>query len=226
MYELFLKSHLVFALALGITLWFHIRPGRTRSTIFLGIAALTWLGQHAMWAVLLVRRNWGSRFPDSPVFNCFPSQSATQAVQVKILPKRPWKATPGQYVYLTLPKIAPHRLGFVQSHPYMIAWADERSIVLLIERAGGLSDTIFTSPHLRSSVIIDGPYGHEVPLNGFDKVLFMASGIGIAAHLLPIKRLLEAHEDQSARVRRLTLVWFLESHGISSTNVFGLSNMV
>ena len=41
----------------------------------------------------------------------------------------------------------------------------------------------------------------------------MASGIGIAAHLLAIRHLLQAHEDKTARVRRISLLWFLEQPG-------------
>jgi hypothetical protein len=41
----------------------------------------------------------------------------------------------------------------------------------------------------------------------------MASGIGIVAYLPAIKGLLEAHENQSARVRRITLPWLLETLG-------------
>ncbi|OCL03054.1 hypothetical protein AOQ84DRAFT_303531, partial [Glonium stellatum] len=87
------------------------------------------------------------------------------------------------------------------------------SIVLLIQQCKGFSNTLTTAQG-RSSAIVDGPYGGTQTLDRFDKVLFIASGIGITAHLLSIKYLLQAHDDQSARVRRLTLVWFLETTGI------------
>ena len=60
---------------------------------------------------------------------------------------------------------------------------------------------------------MDGPYGHGAELDCFDKILFVASGIGVAAHLLAIRHLLQAHQDQTARVRRVSLLWFLEKTG-------------
>ena len=73
----------------------------------------------------------------------------------------------------------------------------------------------------QSSAIVDGPYGQMQSLDKFDKVLFVASGVRIAAHLLSAKHLLEAHEDRSARVRRLSLVWFLETSGETSMPYLG-----
>lgn len=40
---------------------------------------------------------------------------------------------------------------------------------------------------------------------------FIASGLGITAHFLAINHLLRAHENKTARIRRLTLLWFLET---------------
>jgi hypothetical protein len=64
--------------------------------------------------------------------------------------------------------------------------------------------------------IIDGPYGggQYVALNQYDKVRSIANGIGIASHLLSIRYLMTAHDDQTARVRRLSVVWFLETKGM------------
>ncbi|KAF2197905.1 hypothetical protein GQ43DRAFT_402090 [Delitschia confertaspora ATCC 74209] len=124
--------------------------------------------------------------------------------------RRPWDVLPGQYLYLTLPSIPHYGIGYFQSHPFLIAWVDGSDVTVLIQRGKGFSESIFTAQN-RSSVLVDGPYGHSPPLGEFDRVLFMASGIGIAAHLLSVKHLLEAHENQSARIRRLTLVWFLET---------------
>ena len=215
MYEIFLKTHLIFALALVGTLWFHIRLAKTRAAICLGVASALWLMQHVAWLARLIYRNSGSGSSKDVTFTCFPGhQSSSQAMDVTITLKRPWTVRPGQYIYLTLPGIGRHRAGFVQSHPYVIAWVDGSDITLLIQRNDGFSDSLFTSPNPRSSLVVDGPYGHNQPLDGYDKVLFVASGIGIAAHLLPIKHLLEAHENQSARVRRLTIVWFLETLGM------------
>lgn len=50
----------------------------------------------------------------------------------------------------------------------------------------------------------------------YDKVLFIANGISIATHLLSIWRLLVAHDEQTARIRRLSLIWFFIGISIAS----------
>ncbi|KAF2680662.1 hypothetical protein K458DRAFT_445146 [Lentithecium fluviatile CBS 122367] len=189
MYELFLKTHLIFALTLIGILWFHVKFTTTRMLV-----------------------NSGSGLSKKMVFNHFSDgHASSQAMELIIDLAKPWNVGPGQYIYLTLPNVGRHKGGFIQSHPYNIAWVDGPKVTVLIQRYKGFSDTLFTSPDPESSVIVDGPYGHPQSLDRFDKVLLMASGIGIASHLLTIKQLLLAHESQTARVRRLTLVWFLEA---------------
>ena len=63
-------------------------------------------------------------------------------------------------------------------------------------------------------MIVDGLYKETQTLDRFNKVLFIVSGIGITAYLLSIKYLLQAYNDQSAYICRVTLVWFLETAGI------------
>lgn len=84
------------------------------------------------------------------------------------------------------------------------------TIVLYVEAANGFTRRILQSNVDGLSVLVDGPYGRQPSLDRFDKVLFMASGAGIAAQLLHIRYLVEAHNAQTARVRRITLCWFLQ----------------
>ncbi|KAF1973237.1 hypothetical protein BU23DRAFT_437456, partial [Bimuria novae-zelandiae CBS 107.79] len=86
-----------------------------------------------------------------------------------------------------------------------------KHITILVERNKGFSDAIFALSNATTlSAMIDGPYGRVQSLGHYDKVLLLASGIGVAAHLLHIRNLLEAHKDKSVRVRRVALTWFLE----------------
>lgn len=99
-----------------------------------------------------------------------------------------------------------------------MAWSDggsyqvSKEIYLLIEGRRGFSRALRQCKDV-SSVILDGPYGKSPPLDRFDKVLLIAHGVGIAAHLLTIRHLLRAHEEQTARVRRVSLTWVLENKG-------------
>jgi predicted ferric reductase len=89
------------------------------------------------------------------------------------------------------------------------------TVVLLIRSERGFSRRLNDLSVAKSKAMIDGPYGgHNVQiLESYDKILFMASGIGIAPHLLSMRHLLLAHDEQTARVRRLSLVWFLDTKG-------------
>ena len=60
---------------------------------------------------------------------------------------------------------------------------------------------------------MDRLYSDIESLEHFDKVFFIASGIGLAAHLLAIRHLIHAHNEKTSRVRRLSLLWFLETEG-------------
>jgi NAD(P)H-flavin reductase len=102
----------------------------------------------------------------------------------------------------------------------MIAWdkheeTQEQVIHLLVRGGRGFSNTLKIGG-TAIAAIVDGPYGGSkfAALERYDKVLFMANGIGIASHLLSIRCLLTAHNDQTARVRRLSVVWFLETQGM------------
>lgn len=208
MYEIFLKTHLALALVLATTMWLHIRLGKNRGTVLLCSLSGFWILQHTGWLALLFYRNSGSSRTNIAL-----TKLGTQALDATIVLRRPWDVKPGQYIYLTLPKVNRHRVGFAQSHPYLIAWSEADSLTLLIERDSGFSNSLFSCPTNSTSAIVDGPYGNPISLDDYDKVLFVASGIGIAAHLLAIRHLVEAHNDRRSRVRRVTLLWFVETPG-------------
>ena len=69
----------------------------------------------------------------------------------------------------------------------------------------------FCEPGTR--IRVDGLYGGVESLEHFDKVFFVASGIGLAIHLLAIRYLIHAYNEKTLRVRRLSLLWFLETEG-------------
>lgn len=84
------------------------------------------------------------------------------------------------------------------------------TIILHIEEARGFTRRIAQCNVDGLSIIVDGPYGRQPALDRFDKVLFLASGVGIAAQLLHIRHLVEAHNAKTARARRITVCWFLQ----------------
>ncbi|KAF2650671.1 hypothetical protein K491DRAFT_720533 [Lophiostoma macrostomum CBS 122681] len=173
--------------------------------------------QKVFWFLSLLYRNVGSGPPCRASVVRFPqSQADGEVLQVRLELKRPWIVKAGHFIYLSLPRLRSFGLGLFESHPFMIAWSQENkestTIVLLVQCRRGFTRKLRLADGANYAVV-DGPYGsHRLrSLSCYDKVLFMADGIGIAAHLLPIRHLLLAHDEQTARVRRLSLVWLLET---------------
>ena len=218
LYEIFSITHRIMALAVLSLLWSHIKLRFSLSTICLSIITVFWALEKILWVIFLVYRNSGSGLRNSAARSLFPS-TTSQIAQVRVSLRRPMTVFPGQYVYITIPTVPHMLLGFFQAHPYMIAWSSNDNgrteIVLLISVKKGFSRAI-TYYQEYSHVMVDGPYGNSYHFNKFDKVLFMASGIGIAAHLVPIRYLIRAHNERSARVRRISLMWMLEKDSKAS----------
>ena len=215
-FEFFLKTHLLLVILLNCLLWFHVNLGINTPTISLSIASFLWVFQTSFWIGHLLYRNACGTSRKGHAIHSLGPNLPVEAVLLNVNLCRPWTVTPGQYVYVTVP--SRHR-GGIQAHPYLIAWSLEDSnktstdISLLIECRDGFSRQLRLSTEHPSSLILDGPYGKTIDLDRFDKVLMIASGVGIAAHLLAIRHLLKAHDSRKARVRRLTLVWILETTG-------------
>ena len=70
---------------------------------------------------------------------------------------------------------------------------------LILQRRNGFNNRICLNRDSQVKAFIVGLFGRGPRLNGFDKTLFLASGVGIAAHLLTIRHLLYAHEADLLR---------------------------
>lgn len=218
---MFLRTHLVFTSAFLILLWLHIRLLDTYLCVCLSVSAGFLVLQKVVWFLFLLYRNMVLGTSGQAVVTRY-SQSGQgdEVYKVEINTRRPWLVRPGQYVYVTLPKLRSFGFSLLESHPFMVAWMkeDERgrtqSIVLLVRACKGFTRKLKFA-EASCPAIIDGPYGaHDSEALGtYDKILLMSSGIGIASHLHTARHLLLAHNKQTARVRRLTLLWFLETEG-------------
>lgn len=213
-------------------LWIHTGAKATYTIVCLSVATSLFLLQKILWIGFVIYRNVGSGSKCKASITRYSQIAGDEEVlRVQINLKRRWDVKPGHFVYLCLPHLGHLGTGFLEAHPYMISWFSEddetSTIVLLVQSYRGFSRKIRLAD-TASSAIIDGPYGgHRLDtLASYDKMLFMASGIGISAHLLSIRHLLLAHEDKTVRVRRLSLVWFLDTKGKSSVLLQGYANAI
>jgi predicted ferric reductase len=143
----------------------------------------------------------------------------SDAVQVHIRPLQPWKPRAGQYVYLSIRGVS--HTSLMQSHPFSVAWwyrdTEGDAIVLIVEKRKGFTEDLFShtstdiGPQSGMQATVEGPYGKELDLESYGTVLLFATGMGIAAQLPYVTRLLEGYHNRKLKSRRIALFWELES---------------
>lgn len=197
------------------------------ATFCLGVSSTLWSLQTLTWLLRLAYYHTASdagnkrlALKKTQVIPLGVKTSGERVFELRIRLGQRIKVRPGQYVYLTEPR-AHNYVGVFQAHPYMIAWSEQNDISsldtdssswisVLVQRRRGFSAL---DGRENLDIILDGPYGSTAPLHRFDKVLFIASGVGIAAHLSYIQQLLLAHMQRTVQIRRLTLFWVVDDQG-------------
>jgi hypothetical protein len=234
-YEFFLATHFLASVALLILLWIHIRQLSLYMLTCLWASLGVLMTQKTLWLIYYCYRNIGSAPGSRASVKVYPCSTPDETIlQLEINVKRPWKLLPGQYVHLCLPSSRLLGAGLLESHPFMIAWAahDDRerlkTITILARSRTGFTRHLNVQNNM-ARAILDGPYGGNETgtLIKHDTILLISSGIGLASHLNTARYLLLAHNAQTARLRRLTLVWSLDLPGIFTPPPFILlSNLV
>ncbi|KAI9715115.1 MAG: hypothetical protein M1828_001050 [Chrysothrix sp. TS-e1954] len=209
-YEIFLKVHTALSLVILIFLWIHVQPAIRLSSLSLLLSSALWTLQILISIAYSLYRNRGWHATAVIVGGSY-TYARAKAYWIDL--NRPWKAQPGQYVYITVPKTAGNYLGLLQAHPYLIAWTkggedEDTSILILVEERRGFSSILDSC--INRSTLLHGPFGHAPDLGRYDKVALVASGIGFAGQLLQVRKLLEDRAKTQARVQRISLVWMLD----------------
>lgn len=143
-----------------------------------------------------------------------------ETVKIKMTMSRPIKVEAGQYINVWIPSVS--FWSFVQSHPFVVtSWAEgnQEELELFIEPRRGLTRELLFHGKIdmksnRSRLaLFSGPHGVSIPVCGYENVLMVASGFGIAAELPYVKQLIHGYNNCKARTRRVHLVWQLQSLG-------------
>lgn len=150
-----------------------------------------------------------------------PGTGSVSGLTLTVWPKRPVHVQGGTYYYLYFSDMG-LRMRF-QGHPFVVSWWDDpvdtkpTSLSFLISPQQGLTRALTTRRSVRS-VILDGPYGMNPHLEGYEAVLLFAKGIGIAGMLPHALSLVEQknHKDvtswSSVMTRNVDLIWILEEN--------------
>lgn len=147
------------------------------------------------------------------------------AVKVRIHLEMPLVTEAGQYINLWIPSVS--FWSFLQSHPFMvISWADkpQDTLDLFIKPRRGLTqELLHHAQSVRTAnplVLFTGPHGSGVVMDGYESILMVASGFGIAAQLPHLKRLIHGYNARKVQTRRIHLVWQIRDIGIIYTHNF------
>jgi hypothetical protein len=97
----------------------------------------------------------------------------------------------------------------------VISWAGglRKTLDLFIELCRGLMrELVFYADSSTCRLCLSwspGSHGQREAVDGYKSILIVASGFGIAAQLLYLKRLIQGHNTHEAHTRRIHLAWEL-----------------
>lgn len=223
MYEVFLRTHQVFALAALYAIWEHTRTLANKHIrqylvgyLILFAVSCTWKYICILFQNTVIGRKSTKITVDSRGEN---------VVCVTMSPPRPWQVRAGQRIQLNVPGIGIFYL--FQMHPFTISWWQNdgtgraASISLLIRKRSGFTKKLAESNGLEYRAWFDGPYGPTAVGSGrtsekmgdYGHIFMVATGIGIATQIPYIKELLEGHRRASIRTRRVSIIWQLDEEG-------------
>ena len=213
-YELCIKSHVALGILAIVTIWIHLKARyQIDGLISIATVGIFILSTIAHFGYQLFRSV--TRGQPLTILNV---ERLQDAIKLTFSPSRPWKVQAGQYAYLRIP--GARLLSFAESHPFnIVAWeqngTDKKAsrISALARVRSGLTRDVFLSPHDFFRVFLDGPYGKTLNTDHCDSIVFIATDIGITAHLPYVQELILRHRD-AQRKRRICLIWELEREGM------------
>ena len=144
------------------------------------------------------------------------------AIKVEIILPRPVKMEAGQYINIWMPTVS--LTSWMQTHPFTVtSWSrgKQDTLDLLVQPQRGFSAKFlrYNRPKIEGSVsfavLFTGPHGVNVSVSGYESALVVASGFGIAAVTPHIKQMIYGYNTCTSHIRRLHLVWQVESMGES-----------
>lgn len=199
-YELFLIVHILMAVVFTLGAWKHVPHGNQIEFIYAAVAV--WCFDRLLRFVRII---WGGINSKATV-KLFPDD----VIQIDIGYSRWWRPYPGAYVFL-------HFLRwnrFWQNHPFTITEppqnVDGKIRIMARTKAGITNHTknyLLKKPDhtCEMRVWIEGPYGPKHHLQRYNRIMFIAGGIGIPG----VYGYADALRKQGDSKHRITLLWVI-----------------
>ncbi|ODQ76999.1 hypothetical protein BABINDRAFT_163900 [Babjeviella inositovora NRRL Y-12698] len=197
-YEAFLIVHIVLAIAILISIHYHINS--------FGLQGFTWstIGIWALDRVIRLIRMFSFGVKEASV-----KLIAGETVKVTVPKPKHWNAKPGQYAFVSFMMPA----CFWQSHPFTAISTNENELSFAIKVKGGVTLSLYKhlvsmpSQTAKIKVCIEGPYGFSSPAQKYSQSLLMASGNGIPGMYDHAMRLATTSTKHSVK-----LIWIMRNY--------------
>jgi predicted ferric reductase len=135
----------------------------------------------------------------------------TDAVYIKVKPKRLWTCRPGQYIHVCILDLTvdfPPRF-----RPFYVAQWEGDTAVLICQGSKGLAQKLHPKIDTDVRALIEGPYGKSLVLDRYQNALFVATDIGVAGVLSFIEQLVQktCREVPEAKTKSIVVHWEMAS---------------
>lgn len=175
-YEFFLVFHILLAVFFTIGVWRHCKTLGWMEYVYASVA---------VWGFDRLARILRIFASGLCTANFEVVDDSLGITKVNIKYSKLWKIKPGQHVFIYVLNTA----RFWESHPFTVFQtveaAQDGNMSIMFRAKEGSTLTMFKKLREQKTnqvkVLIEGPYGHSLPIHKYDSSIFVAGGIGITA---------------------------------------------
>lgn len=202
-YEVFLVLHIFLAVLFTMGVWFHADDVGFQEWVYAAVAV--WAFDHLARYLRIVF----SGVICNGHFTIVDHEH--QIVRVEIAYSRLWKVYPGAHVFIYV--LTPWK--FWESHPFTIYQSpkalENGNISVMLKAKSGMTLKIFSrllenNDSANIKLLVEGPYGHQLPVRNYDSAVVIAGGIGVTATYSYAADLLKC-----ASTKAITFAWVVRN---------------
>ncbi|CVL09004.1 uncharacterized protein FMAN_14282 [Fusarium mangiferae] len=208
-YELVLFVHNTLALLSGYAIWCHVPADQQLVRATLCVIAGIFLLLLLTRVLIMAYRNhfWFQSIS-------FEQNGTSRYVRIVISLRRPLRVEPGQYINLWTPTTLS---SVLQSHPFSIGNCSsevETQLRMVVDVKRGFTNNLreLAKRCMTSNIaIFAGPYGSRIPVENYETVLLVATGLGFVALSPYLQWLVRAAHNKEIKINPVHLVWQVSS---------------
>lgn len=202
-YEVFLVIHIFLAVLFTIGVWYHANDVGFQEWVYAAVGV--WAFDH----LARYLRIFASGVVCNGDFSIVDHEH--QIVRVEIKYSKMWKVYPGAHVFIYV--LTPWK--FWESHPFTIYQSpkalENGNISIMLKAKGGMTLKLFKMLQERNDrgtfkLLVEGPYGHQLPVRNYDSAVVIAGGIGVTATYSYAADLLECPTTKA-----ITFAWVVRN---------------